>query len=66
MPKLTNWRLLPHIGFTIVGIAPASAFGSYAPSLVTSFGFDRLEANALVSVGSWGLLCINLLWGYLA
>ncbi|KAF4973355.1 hypothetical protein FSARC_333 [Fusarium sarcochroum] len=61
---LTNWRLLPHIGFTICGLAPASAFGSYAPSLVVSFGFERLQSNALVSIGFWSLLVTNLLWGY--
>ncbi|KAJ4248370.1 hypothetical protein NW762_012700 [Fusarium torreyae] len=61
---LTNWRLLPHIGFTICGLAPASAFGSYAPSLVVSFGFERLQSNALVSIGFWSLLVTNLIWGY--
>ncbi|KAH7123254.1 major facilitator superfamily domain-containing protein [Dactylonectria estremocensis] len=61
---LTNWRLIPHVGFTMLGISPGSAFGSYAPSLVNSFGFGRLESNALVSIGSWGLLFLNLLWGW--
>ncbi|KAF4447766.1 alternative sulfate transporter [Fusarium albosuccineum] len=60
----TTWKLLPHVGFTIVGLAPASAFGSYAPSLVVGFGFKPLESNALVSIGSWLLLVMNLLWGW--
>ncbi|KAM0522802.1 hypothetical protein D7B24_002753 [Verticillium nonalfalfae] len=63
---LTNWRLLPHLGFTIAGLAPPQAFGSYAPSLVVSFGFGRLESNALVSIGSWGLMFVNLLFGWSA
>ncbi|KAK0389066.1 hypothetical protein NLU13_2642 [Sarocladium strictum] len=61
---ITNWRLLPHLAFTICGLSPASAFGSYAPSIVVSFGFGRLESNALVSIGFWALLFINLLWGW--
>ncbi|KAM0334504.1 hypothetical protein ACHAQA_001533 [Verticillium albo-atrum] len=63
---LTNWRLLPHLGFTIAGLAPPQAFGSYAPSLVVSFGFGRLESNALVSIGFWGLMFANLLFGWSA
>ncbi|PKS08524.1 hypothetical protein jhhlp_004909 [Lomentospora prolificans] len=63
---LTNWRLLPHIGFTIVGMAPASAFGSYAPSLVAGFGFGKLRSNALASVGFWILMFFNLFWGWAA
>ncbi|KAI8666545.1 MFS domain-containing protein [Fusarium keratoplasticum] len=61
---LTDWKLLPHVGFTICGLAPASAFGSYAPSLVASFGYKPLESNAMSSVGSWLLLFTNLFWGW--
>ncbi|KAH7310576.1 major facilitator superfamily domain-containing protein [Stachybotrys elegans] len=61
---ITNWRLLPHLAFTVAGLAPAQAFGSYAPSLVVGFGFDRLKSNALVSIGNWALLFVNLFWGW--
>ena len=64
--KLTNWRLIPHIGFTVVGLAPASAFGSYAPTLVAGFGFEKLRSNALSSVGFWILMFLNLFWGWAA
>ncbi|KAF5004552.1 hypothetical protein FDECE_8965 [Fusarium decemcellulare] len=63
---LTNWRLLPHLGLTIAGLAPASAFNSYAPTLTTGFGFDRLESNALVSIAYWVLLFFILFWGWVA
>ncbi|CAI4212299.1 unnamed protein product [Parascedosporium putredinis] len=53
---LTNWRLIPHIGFTIVGLAPASAFGSYAPTLVAGFGFEKLRSNALSSIANRALV----------
>jgi predicted MFS family arabinose efflux permease len=59
----TNWKLLPHIILTIAGIAPAQTMGSYAPTLVASFGYERLKSNALVSIGSWLLIVINLTWG---
>ena len=36
---------------------------SYAPSLVVSFGFDRLQANAMTSIGAWILLVTNVTWG---
>lgn len=63
---LTNWRLLPHFVMTLCGLAPAHTFGNYAPSLVRSFGFEALRANALTSVGYWGLLLMILLWGWMA
>ena len=39
---------------------------SYAPTLVGSFGFDRLKSNAMVSIGAWILLFTNIGWGYIA
>ncbi|VUC26854.1 unnamed protein product [Clonostachys rosea] len=60
----TNWRILPHIGFTIAGMAPPQVMGSYAPTLITSFGYSGLQSNAMVSIGYWGLLFCNLLWGW--
>ncbi|KAF4775618.1 alternative sulfate transporter [Colletotrichum scovillei] len=63
---LTNWRLIPHVIFTIAALAPSSTLSSYAPSLVNSMGFERLESNAMVSVGAWLLIPINLLWGFTA
>ncbi|KAM0433397.1 hypothetical protein ACHAPT_004275 [Fusarium lateritium] len=46
-------KVLFHIFLTICGLAPTTALWSYAPTIVGSFGYDRLEANALVSVGQW-------------
>ncbi|KAH7264369.1 major facilitator superfamily domain-containing protein [Fusarium solani] len=62
---LTNWKLIPHIILTIAGLAPATTMGSYSPTLVRSFGYERLKSNALVSIGGWILIISNLLWGYL-
>ncbi|TEA15264.1 putative transporter [Colletotrichum sidae] len=63
---LTNWRLIPHIIFTIAALSPSSTLSSYAPSLVASFGYEKLQANAMVSIGAWLLIPVNLLWGWLA
>lgn len=49
-----------------MGMAGAWVLGSYAPTLVIQFGFDRLKSNAMMSIGSWILILTNLLWGYLA
>ncbi|KAH7008519.1 major facilitator superfamily domain-containing protein [Ilyonectria destructans] len=62
----TNWKLIPHIVLTISCIAPAGTMGSYAPTLVSSFGYERLKSNALVSIGYWILLVVNIVWGTVA
>ncbi|KAF2100223.1 alternative sulfate transporter [Rhizodiscina lignyota] len=63
---LSNWRLLPHVLFTILGLAPSSTMWSYAPSIVNTFGYERLRSNALVSVGQWIQLVLNVTWGIVA
>ncbi|KAL2154655.1 hypothetical protein VTH82DRAFT_3331 [Thermothelomyces myriococcoides] len=62
----TNWRLLPHVLIAVLGIAPAQTMVAYAPSLVVSFGYDRLKANAMISIGSWILILTNVAWGFIA
>ncbi|PKS08198.1 hypothetical protein jhhlp_005474 [Lomentospora prolificans] len=63
---LKNWRLLPHIGLTITGLAPNAGFDSYAPTLITGLGFDRIQSNALVSISKWLMLFTILFWGWIA
>lgn len=63
---LSNWRIYPHVLISMCGIAPATTLSSYAPTLVKSFGYGRLQSNALVSVGSWIQIPLSLLSGYLA
>lgn len=64
--QVTNWRLLPHVLMTILALTPAQTLGSYAPSLVVSFGFDRLKSNAMLSIGSWLSILTNIGWGWTA
>lgn len=40
--------------------------GAYAPSLAVSFGYDRLKANAMISIGAWILIITNVSWGIIA
>jgi hypothetical protein len=40
--------------------------GSYAPSLVVSFGFDRLKSNAMISIGAWVSIITNVSYGFIA
>ncbi|KAF7562300.1 hypothetical protein G7046_g1807 [Stylonectria norvegica] len=63
---VTNWRLLPHMLLTIAGLAPASTMSSYAPTLVQSFGYERLASNAMVSIGSCILIAVTITWGTLS
>ncbi|KAH8681809.1 major facilitator superfamily domain-containing protein [Xylariales sp. PMI_506] len=53
-----NWRIFPHFAMTICALAPIQAIGSYAPTLIASFGFGTLDSNALASVGYWCLLVV--------
>ncbi|KAE9376566.1 MFS transporter [Stipitochalara longipes BDJ] len=63
---LTDWRIYPHLILTICALSPSSVLWSYAPTLVGSFGYPRLQSNALVSVGGWLLLVVNVFWGWVA
>jgi predicted MFS family arabinose efflux permease len=46
-----NWRLWFHFLITLSNNGPQRAFDTYAPSIVTSFGFGSLTSNALAAVG---------------
>ncbi|KLJ11948.1 hypothetical protein EMPG_09637 [Blastomyces silverae] len=61
---VSNWKMYPHLFVTISGLAPIYVFGAYAPTLVASFGFERLVSNALVTIGLWAQLFLVVLWGY--
>ncbi|KAM3509552.1 hypothetical protein MY10362_000546 [Beauveria mimosiformis] len=46
-----DWRIWIHFLITLCNNGPQRAFDTYAPSIVTSFGFSGLSSNALASVG---------------
>ncbi|KAL4815100.1 major facilitator superfamily domain-containing protein [Aspergillus spinulosporus] len=47
----TDWRIWVHFLITLSNNGPQRAFDTYAPSIVTSFGFGRLVSNAMAAVG---------------
>ncbi|KAH8879267.1 putative MFS transporter [Thozetella sp. PMI_491] len=47
----TNWRIWLHFLITLCNNGPQRAFDTYAPSLVTGFGFGSLVSNAMAAVG---------------
>jgi len=63
---LSNWRAYPHLILTLCAVAPATTLGSYAPTLVATLGYGRLRSNALVSVGWWIQIVLNVCLGYIA
>ncbi|KAM0331510.1 hypothetical protein ACHAQA_003187 [Verticillium albo-atrum] len=63
---LSDYKLWPHILLTSVGLAPSVALWSYAPSIVISFGYERLQSNALTSVGQWMGVALTLFLGWVA
>ncbi|KAH7041593.1 alternative sulfate transporter [Microdochium trichocladiopsis] len=63
---VSNVQLWFHIVLTIVGLAPTTALWSWAPTIVASFGYGRLEANALVSIGQWISVALIVVAGFAA
>ncbi|KAF1814346.1 alternative sulfate transporter [Eremomyces bilateralis CBS 781.70] len=61
---LANWTVYPHLVLTISAIAPMAALTSYSPTIVASFGYGRLQANALVSIGSWCSMVVCIIWAW--
>lgn len=49
--QFIDWRVWVHFLITLCNNGPQRAFDTYAPSIVTSFGFGRLVSNALAAVG---------------
>ncbi|KAH6629238.1 major facilitator superfamily domain-containing protein [Boeremia exigua] len=47
----SNWRMWAHFAITMCNNGPQRAFDTYAPSIVTSFGFGQLRSNAMAAVG---------------
>ncbi|KAL5342202.1 major facilitator superfamily domain-containing protein [Aspergillus crustosus] len=47
----TDWRIWIHFLITLSNNGPQRAFDTYAPSIVSSFGFGALRSNAMAAVG---------------
>ncbi|KAK3940431.1 major facilitator superfamily domain-containing protein [Diplogelasinospora grovesii] len=47
-----HYRRWPHLVSTFAAFSTWSPLTTYTPSIIMSFGFDRIHANALAAVGS--------------
>lgn len=57
---LSDWTLYPHCLLTICALAPSSTYSSYGPKQIISFGYEKLQSNALYSIGLWIQLFTSL------
>ncbi|KAM0547309.1 hypothetical protein ACHAPJ_010444 [Fusarium lateritium] len=62
----SRWYLYPQLTVSFCCIAIISPLGTYQPSIIASYGYDRLQANALSSVGNWIVIVLNLSFGWIA
>jgi MFS family permease len=62
----SRWYIYPQLIVSFCCIAIISPLGTYQPSIIASYGYDRLQANALSSVGNWIVIALNLSFGWIA
>lgn len=60
-----NPRILMHIIVTLTSVIPVSAINVYGPSVIKSFGYGTVKANAMSSVGSFIAVVMVLTLGWL-
>ncbi|KAL8842520.1 MAG: hypothetical protein Q9170_000474 [Blastenia crenularia] len=63
---LGNWKMWLHFMLCLATIGPVTALNTYAPSLVRGLGYNRLDANAYVSIGTWIQICLVPIAGWTA
>jgi len=66
LPQFSGWRLWIHVFITLCNNGPQRAFDTYAPSIVNSFGFAALSANALASVGLFLQIPVSFAFSYVS
>ncbi|ORY71367.1 alternative sulfate transporter [Pseudomassariella vexata] len=66
MKSLANGKAWLHILASLCNAIPTSALAAYGPTIIGSFGFDALGANAMASVAQWISLVLTLTAGYIA
>lgn len=60
-----NPRVLVHILITLTATIPITAINTYGPSVIKSFGFTTVRANAMASVGPFIAVVMVLILGRL-
>lgn len=65
-PQFSYWKLWIHLLITLCNNGPQRAFDTYSPSIVSSFGFPALSANALASVGFFIQIPVSYCFSYVS
>lgn len=60
-----NPRILVHTLITLTSTIPVNAIGTYGPSVIKSFGYSTVKANAMASVGAFVAVVMVLVLGRL-
>lgn len=60
-----NPRILMHTLITLTATVPINAINTYGPSVIKSFGYSAVHANAMSSVGPFIAVVMVLLLGWL-
>ncbi|KAG8623532.1 hypothetical protein KVT40_008508 [Elsinoe batatas] len=61
-----HWRMWIHFFITLSNNGPQRAFDTYAPTIVGSFGFGALSANALAAVGLFIQIPVSWAFSYVS
>ncbi|KAF4550548.1 MFS-type transporter-like protein 42 [Elsinoe fawcettii] len=61
-----HWRMWVHFLITLSNNGPQRAFDTYAPTIVGSFGFPALSANALAAVGLFIQIPVSWTFSYVS
>lgn len=64
--QFLHWRMWVHFLITLSNNGPQRAFDTYAPTIVSSFGFPALSANALASVGLFLQIPVSFGFSYVS
>jgi len=62
----SNWRMWVHFGITLANNGPQRAFDTYAPTIISAFGFGGLSANALAAVGLFTQVPVSYAFSYVS
>ena len=44
---MSDYKVWLHLIITLAGIAPGTVYALYAPSIIATFGYDKITANAM-------------------
>ena len=63
---MANPKIWLHAGVTLVSLAATHGLTIYTPSMIKSFGFSTIRANALSSVWAYGAMVLNFVLAFCA